>query len=51
MSIFRNLLGEDLQSLNVKELDQLENQIEVSLSHIRSTKVGVSTYINLILLN
>ncbi|XP_042387040.1 truncated transcription factor CAULIFLOWER A-like isoform X4 [Zingiber officinale] len=39
----RNLLGEDLQSLNIKELDQLENQIEVSLSHIRSTKSQVIT--------
>ncbi|XP_074571572.1 MADS-box transcription factor 1-like isoform X1 [Curcuma longa] len=39
----RNLLGEDLQSLNDKELDQLENQIEVSLSHIRSTKREVIT--------
>ncbi|XP_074587255.1 agamous-like MADS-box protein MADS2 [Curcuma longa] len=38
-----NLLGEDLQSLNIKELDELENQIEVSLSHIRSTKSQVIT--------
>ncbi|RZS24551.1 hypothetical protein BHM03_00057661 [Ensete ventricosum] len=34
----RNFLGEDLDALNVKELDQLENQIEMSLRHIRSTK-------------
>ncbi|XP_042430428.1 truncated transcription factor CAULIFLOWER A-like [Zingiber officinale] len=39
----RNLLGEDLLSLNDKELDQLENQIEVSLSHIRSRKSQVIT--------
>jgi hypothetical protein len=36
---YRNLLGEDLGSLGVKELDQLEKQIDSSLSHIRSTRV------------
>ncbi|GAB4832429.1 Alpha-glucosidase 2 [Ancistrocladus abbreviatus] len=34
----RNLLGEELAPLNVKELDQLERQLEASLKHIRSTK-------------
>ncbi|KAL5543321.1 hypothetical protein UlMin_007105 [Ulmus minor] len=34
----RNLLGEDLGPLNSKELEQLENQLEASLRHIRSTK-------------
>ncbi|XP_038687574.1 uncharacterized protein LOC119986957 [Tripterygium wilfordii] len=34
----RNLLGEDLAPLNTKELEQLENQLETSLKHIRSTK-------------
>ncbi|XP_010936438.1 agamous-like MADS-box protein MADS2 [Elaeis guineensis] len=34
----RNLLGEDLGPLSVKELEQLENQIEISLKHIRSKK-------------
>ncbi|XP_021737021.1 developmental protein SEPALLATA 1-like [Chenopodium quinoa] len=34
----RNLLGEDLGPLNVKELDQLERQLETSLKQIRSTK-------------
>ncbi|XP_008811034.2 agamous-like MADS-box protein MADS2 isoform X2 [Phoenix dactylifera] len=34
----RNLLGEDLGPLSVKELEQLDNQIEISLKHIRSTK-------------
>ncbi|CAN6190797.1 unnamed protein product [Urochloa humidicola] len=34
----RNLLGEDLGPLSIKELDQLENQIEISLKHIRSSK-------------
>ncbi|KMT18681.1 hypothetical protein BVRB_2g028090 isoform B [Beta vulgaris subsp. vulgaris] len=34
----RNLLGEDLGPLNVKELDQLERQLESSLKQIRSTK-------------
>nr|QLF79042.1 MADS-box transcription factor SEPALLATA [Nymphaea caerulea] len=34
----RNLLGEDLGPLNSKELEQLEQQLEVSLKHVRSTK-------------
>jgi len=34
----RNLLGEDLGPLDMKELEQLENQIEISLKHIRATK-------------
>ncbi|XP_074317123.1 agamous-like MADS-box protein MADS2 [Silene latifolia] len=34
----RNLLGEDLASLNIKDLDQLEHQLEMSLKQIRSTK-------------
>lgn len=35
----RNLLGEDLGSLDGKELENLELQLESSLKHIRSTKV------------
>uniref|UniRef100_A0ACD5XVR4 Uncharacterized protein n=1 Tax=Avena sativa TaxID=4498 RepID=A0ACD5XVR4_AVESA len=34
----RNLLGEDLGPLSMKDLEQLENQIEISLKNIRSTK-------------
>ncbi|KAI3976677.1 hypothetical protein MKX01_008535 [Papaver californicum] len=34
----RNLQGEDLGPLSVKELDQLENQLEVSLKQVRSTR-------------
>ncbi|CAL1389579.1 unnamed protein product [Linum trigynum] len=34
----RKLLGEDVGSLNAKELEQLEHQLEFSLSRIRSTK-------------
>ncbi|KAF8730522.1 hypothetical protein HU200_016937 [Digitaria exilis] len=34
----RNILGEDLGPLSPKELEQLENQIEISLKHIRSRK-------------
>ncbi|XP_062199410.1 MADS-box transcription factor 8 [Phragmites australis] len=34
----RNLLGEDLGSLGIKELDQLEKQLDSSLRHIRSTR-------------
>lgn len=36
---YRNLLGEDLGSLGVKELEQLEKQLDSSLRHIRSTRV------------
>ncbi|KAK7265883.1 hypothetical protein RJT34_33508 [Clitoria ternatea] len=34
----RNLLGEDLAQMNTTELVQLENQLEVALRNIRSTK-------------
>ncbi|EXB89129.1 MADS-box protein [Morus notabilis] len=34
----RNLLGEDLGPLSSKELEHLENQLETSLRHIRSTR-------------
>ncbi|CAM0872000.1 unnamed protein product [Alopecurus aequalis] len=34
----RNILGEDLGPLSMKELEQIENQIDVSLKHIRSKK-------------
>ncbi|KAM0866665.1 hypothetical protein ACQ4PT_042488 [Festuca glaucescens] len=34
----RNLLGEDLGSLGIKELEQLEKQLDSSLRHIRSTR-------------
>ncbi|URD94701.1 MADS-box transcription factor [Musa troglodytarum] len=37
----RHLMGEQLDSLNVKELQQLENQLETSLRHIRSRKSQV----------
>ncbi|TVU08814.1 hypothetical protein EJB05_42229 [Eragrostis curvula] len=33
-----NLLGEDLGTLGVKELEQLEKQLDSSLRHIRSTR-------------
>ncbi|XP_068306208.1 MADS-box protein EJ2-like isoform X3 [Pyrus communis] len=35
----RNLLGEDLGTLNKKELEELEHQLETSLNKIRSTKL------------
>jgi hypothetical protein len=38
-SFCRNILGEDLGPLSLKELEQLENQIETSLKHIRSREV------------
>ncbi|XP_026386517.1 agamous-like MADS-box protein AGL9 homolog isoform X4 [Papaver somniferum] len=34
----RNLQGEDLGPLSVNELEQLENQLEVSLKQVRSTR-------------
>ncbi|KAK4778448.1 hypothetical protein SAY86_005976 [Trapa natans] len=34
----RNLLGEELGSLDMKDLEQLEHQLENSLKYIRSTK-------------
>ena len=37
--IYRNLLGEDLGSLGIKDLEQLEKQLDSSLRHIRSTRV------------
>nr|XP_018684255.1 PREDICTED: agamous-like MADS-box protein AGL9 homolog isoform X1 [Musa acuminata subsp. malaccensis] len=36
-----NLLGEDLGPLSIHDLQQLENQIEMSLKQIRSTKMQV----------
>nr|ADE77848.1 unknown [Picea sitchensis] len=35
----RHLLGQDLGPLKVKELQQLEHQLEVSLAHVRSRKL------------
>nr|BAD93172.1 MADS-box transcription factor GbMADS8 [Ginkgo biloba] len=37
----RHLLGEDLGPLSVKELQQLERQLEVALTHVRSRKTQV----------
>lgn len=41
---YRNLLGEDLGPLTGKELDTLEKQLDVSLKHIRSTRVRLFTF-------
>ena len=35
----RRILGEELEDLETKELDQLEIQLETSLKQIRFTKV------------
>ncbi|GFZ16974.1 K-box region and MADS-box transcription factor family protein [Actinidia rufa] len=40
-STSRNLLGEELEALTTKELEQLERQLENSLKQIRSNKVLV----------
>ncbi|KAH9778264.1 Developmental protein SEPALLATA 1 [Citrus sinensis] len=42
----RNLLGEDLDPLSTKELEQLEHQLETSLKHVRSTKEQVLLELN-----
>ncbi|KAF9671437.1 hypothetical protein SADUNF_Sadunf12G0047600 [Salix dunnii] len=34
----RHFMGEDLESLNIKELQNLENQIDAALKHVRSRK-------------
>uniref|UniRef100_A0A453ITK6 MADS-box transcription factor n=1 Tax=Aegilops tauschii subsp. strangulata TaxID=200361 RepID=A0A453ITK6_AEGTS len=34
----RNILGEDLGPLSMRELEQIENQIDISLKHIRTRK-------------
>ncbi|KAJ6357199.1 hypothetical protein OIU78_005135 [Salix suchowensis] len=34
----RNYLGEDLDSMNLKELQNLEQQIDTALKHIRARK-------------
>ena len=39
MDNYRNLLGEDLDTLDIKELERLEKQLDSSLKHIRSTRV------------
>ncbi|GJN15633.1 hypothetical protein PR202_gb02566 [Eleusine coracana subsp. coracana] len=38
MNNHRNLLGEDLDSLGIKDLESLEKQLDSSLKHIRSTR-------------
>ncbi|RLM87623.1 MADS-box transcription factor 8 isoform X1 [Panicum miliaceum] len=38
LTAMRNLLGEDLGTLGIKELEQLEKQLDSSLRHIRSTR-------------
>lgn len=34
-------MGEDLDSLSVRELQQLEQQLDVALRHVRSRKVNL----------
>lgn len=40
-------MGEQLEALNLKELQQLEHQLEISLKHIRSRKVILVTFASL----
>nr|UPY89964.1 MADS transcription factor [Consolida ajacis] len=37
----RTMLGEDLAPLSIKELEQLENQLEISLGRVRTTKTDI----------
>ena len=37
--LHRHLMGEELDSLSLKELQNLEQQIDMALKHIRSRKV------------
>jgi MADS-box transcription factor len=39
MHVGRHFMGEDLDSLNIKELQNLEHQIDSALKHVRSRKV------------
>jgi len=36
---FRHYLGEDLQAMSPKELQNLEQQLDTALKHIRTRKV------------
>lgn len=45
---YRNLLGEDLGPLSIKELEQLERQLDASLRQIRSTRVMFSLLIEVV---
>ena len=44
----RHLLGEDLGPLSIKELQQLERQLEVALTHVRSRKVCLNINLNVL---
>lgn len=44
-------MGEQLESLNLKELQQLEQQLESSLKHIRTRKVKLSYLSQVLMLN
>ena len=37
----RRMRGEDLQGLNIEELQQMEKMLEVGLSRVLETKVGL----------
>lgn len=43
-SNFRQLMGEQLDGLSLKEVQQLEQQLDNSLKHIRSRKVLISCF-------
>ncbi|CAL9115980.1 unnamed protein product [Musa textilis] len=41
-NVFRQLMGEELEALTLKELQQLERQLDTSLRLMRSRKANVS---------
>lgn len=41
LEICRHFMGEDLESLSVRELQQLEQQLDAALRHVRSRKVNM----------
>lgn len=47
MKFRRHLLGEDLGPLSVKELQNLEKQLEGALAQARQRKVQICLYINI----
>lgn len=44
---YRHYLGEDLESMSLKELQNLEQHLDTALKHIRSRKVCLYIYIYL----
>lgn len=48
IDLYRHFVGEDLDSLSLKELQNLEQQLDSALKHIRTRKVKSFLLINVI---